>query len=246
MSRTRQPIASNSFQTTTESSDSSTAHFPPTLRLRAEEATDTSEATSSSRRIRWSEDVIDNEGMGKKSSKGKDIIHLHLFHLPAMTPQNHQQQSNRHQYAASTTKPAQWEKVAQKSPHPAHPKARARVKTTVALPESTGLAAHTHTPETGNRTTSTKGVVLRTTAQNRNAVAGSRVRMHTRRCLSRRRARVRIRMRTRRGVLDLYFMGGWLFDWQGNAMRDKAELGNAWGLLVGFGLGARCTARRII
>ncbi|CDM30021.1 hypothetical protein DTO013E5_8280 [Penicillium roqueforti] len=75
MSRTRQPIASNSFQTTTESSDSSTAHFPPTLRLRAEEATDTSEATSSSRRIRWSEDVIDNEGMGKKSSKVCCIYH---------------------------------------------------------------------------------------------------------------------------------------------------------------------------
>jgi protein phosphatase 1 regulatory subunit 11 len=32
------------------------------LRLRGEAA--------SSRRIRWAEDVIDNEGMGKKSSKG--------------------------------------------------------------------------------------------------------------------------------------------------------------------------------
>ncbi|KAJ6142588.1 hypothetical protein N7471_002041 [Penicillium samsonianum] len=77
MSRTRQPMGSNSFQTTTESSqDSSTARIPTTLRLRAEEApTDTSEATSSSRRIRWSEDVVDNEGMGKKSSKVCCIYH---------------------------------------------------------------------------------------------------------------------------------------------------------------------------
>ncbi|KAJ6190106.1 hypothetical protein N7519_000127 [Penicillium mononematosum] len=109
MSRTRQPMASNLFQTTTESpQDSSTAHIPTTLRLRAEEApTDASEATSSSRRIRWSEDV----------------------------------------YAASTTKLGQWEKVAQKNLHPAHLRVTARVKTTVAPPESTGLATHTHTTE---------------------------------------------------------------------------------------------------
>ncbi|KAJ5186671.1 hypothetical protein N7449_011435 [Penicillium cf. viridicatum] len=75
MSRTRQPMGSNSFRTTTESSQDSTTHIP-TLRLRAEEApTDTSEATSSSRRIRWSEDVVDNEGMGKKSSKVCCIYH---------------------------------------------------------------------------------------------------------------------------------------------------------------------------
>ncbi|KAJ5951449.1 uncharacterized protein N7479_009862 [Penicillium vulpinum] len=76
MSRTRQPISSNQFQTTTETSDSSTSHIPTTLRLRAEEApTDTSEETSSSRRIRWSDDVVDNEGMGRKSSKVCCIYH---------------------------------------------------------------------------------------------------------------------------------------------------------------------------
>ncbi|KAJ5494774.1 hypothetical protein N7463_010861 [Penicillium fimorum] len=76
MSRTRQPT-SNSFQTTTETAqDPLTAHIPATLRLRAEETpTDTSEETSSSRRIRWSEDVIDNEGMGRKSSKVCCIYH---------------------------------------------------------------------------------------------------------------------------------------------------------------------------
>ncbi|KAJ5466853.1 hypothetical protein N7475_004605 [Penicillium sp. IBT 31633x] len=76
MSRTRQPMASNSTQTTTESRDSSITRVPTTLRLRAEEApTSTSEETSSARRIRWSEDVVDNEGMGKKSSKVCCIYH---------------------------------------------------------------------------------------------------------------------------------------------------------------------------
>lgn len=64
MSRTRQP--QNPQQATTEAQEPSVS-IPTTIRLRAEEAP---EATSSSRRIRWSEDVVDNEGMGKKSSKG--------------------------------------------------------------------------------------------------------------------------------------------------------------------------------
>jgi Protein phosphatase inhibitor. len=87
MSRTRQPMGPNSFQTTAVSSQDSTAHIP-TLRLRAEAPTDTSEATSSSRRIRWSEDVVDNEGMGKKSSKGMDLFYL--FDLPPIHPRKQQ------------------------------------------------------------------------------------------------------------------------------------------------------------
>ena len=31
------------------------------------------------RRIQWAEDVIDNEGMGKKSSKGKSFIIITMF-----------------------------------------------------------------------------------------------------------------------------------------------------------------------
>jgi hypothetical protein len=218
MSRTRQPMASNLFQTTTESpQDSPTAHIPTTLRLRAEEApTDTSEATSSSRRIRWSEDVVDNEGMGKKSSKGMVLIYVFSF-TPIIL--RNQQQSNRPQYAASTTKLDQWEKVAQKSLHPAHLRVTARVKTTVAPPESTGLATHTHTTEGGNpastRPTPTKGVAPKTTALNRNAIAGSRVRMHMRRCLSHR--KIRSRTKTMRGVLDIVF-GAFPI---GKAMQDK-------------------------
>jgi len=41
-----------------------------TLRLRAE-----GEETSQGRRIQWAEDVVDNEGMGKKSSKVCCIYH---------------------------------------------------------------------------------------------------------------------------------------------------------------------------
>ncbi|KAJ5583693.1 hypothetical protein N7535_002313 [Penicillium sp. DV-2018c] len=74
MSRTRQPMVSSSFQTV-EPRESS-ARLPATLRLRAEGApTHTGDETSSSRRIRWSEDVVDNEGMGKKSSKVCCIYH---------------------------------------------------------------------------------------------------------------------------------------------------------------------------
>jgi protein phosphatase 1 regulatory subunit 11 len=82
MSRTRP--TPNPFQTTTETAQESlAARIPATLRLRAEEApTDTREDTSSSRRIRWSEDVVDNEGMGRKSSKGMYLIYLfYLFEL---------------------------------------------------------------------------------------------------------------------------------------------------------------------
>ncbi|KKK20010.1 hypothetical protein P175DRAFT_0473233 [Aspergillus ochraceoroseus IBT 24754] len=48
-----------------------------TLRLRAEDAPPppVSQDEAPSRRIRWSEDVIDNEGMGKKSSKVCCIYH---------------------------------------------------------------------------------------------------------------------------------------------------------------------------
>lgn len=41
-----------------------------TLRLRAE--------PSEQRHIQWAEDVIDNEGMGKKSSKGNSLLQLPL------------------------------------------------------------------------------------------------------------------------------------------------------------------------
>jgi hypothetical protein len=47
--------------------------------LRAENdgtATDQVEDATPGRHIRWTEDVVDNEGMGKKSSKGKRIWNM--------------------------------------------------------------------------------------------------------------------------------------------------------------------------
>ncbi|KAJ5808930.1 hypothetical protein N7474_010199 [Penicillium riverlandense] len=76
MSRTRQPLSSRSLpQTTTETRDSSTLRVSGTLRLRGEDASSTSAEPSPARHIRWSEDVVDNEGMGKKSSKVCCIYH---------------------------------------------------------------------------------------------------------------------------------------------------------------------------
>ena len=54
-----------------------TATLPRTLRLRgepqeidAESSTSQEEQATSSRRVRWDENVVNNEGIGKKSSKG--------------------------------------------------------------------------------------------------------------------------------------------------------------------------------
>ncbi|KAJ5622810.1 Type 1 phosphatases regulator ypi1 [Penicillium lividum] len=69
MSQTRQP-RNQQQQTTTETSQDLPLRLSGTLRLRGEDAPSVTPEPSSSRRIRWSEDVVDNEGMGKKSSKG--------------------------------------------------------------------------------------------------------------------------------------------------------------------------------
>ncbi|GAD97970.1 hypothetical protein PVAR5_6658 [Paecilomyces variotii No. 5] len=81
MSRTRRQAEAlpSGAQVQTESSrDASPLPLSGTLRLRGEplaETTATTTATASTRRIRWSEDVVDNEGMGKKSSKVCCIYH---------------------------------------------------------------------------------------------------------------------------------------------------------------------------
>ncbi|KAJ6016697.1 Type 1 phosphatases regulator ypi1 [Penicillium sp. IBT 35674x] len=72
MSQNRQPRNSRHQTATQTSQDLS---IPGTLRLRGEDAPSVTPEPSSSRRIRWSEDVVDNEGMGKKSSKVCCIYH---------------------------------------------------------------------------------------------------------------------------------------------------------------------------
>ncbi|KAL1967493.1 hypothetical protein VTN77DRAFT_3008 [Rasamsonia byssochlamydoides] len=83
MSQTRQRhpnlTVGSQVDTTTESREgTSSTLIRGTLRLRGESATDseqTGEQRPSTRRIRWSEDVVNNEGMGKKSSKVCCIYH---------------------------------------------------------------------------------------------------------------------------------------------------------------------------
>ncbi|KAL3459974.1 phosphatase inhibitor-domain-containing protein [Aspergillus heterothallicus] len=56
--------------------NTTTGRVTGTLRLRAEDAPQPVEQdTTPTRRIRWSEDVVDNEGLGKKSSKVCCIYH---------------------------------------------------------------------------------------------------------------------------------------------------------------------------
>lgn len=65
---TLNPTQSSQVQTTTAFQNT---RAQPTLRLRGEDTSDSVAARPSSRRrIRWSEDVVNNEGMGRKSSKG--------------------------------------------------------------------------------------------------------------------------------------------------------------------------------
>ncbi|EEP80855.1 predicted protein [Uncinocarpus reesii 1704] len=74
MTRTRQPNPPVSSLTTTQVESSYTQQtrqgipLTGTLRLRGD-ATTTQENPPEPRRIRWAEDVVDNEGQGKKSSK---------------------------------------------------------------------------------------------------------------------------------------------------------------------------------
>jgi len=59
------PASSSTTSITTTSQETIPIHLPSSARLilRAEPAEE--------RHIQWAEDVVDNEGMGKKSSKGK-------------------------------------------------------------------------------------------------------------------------------------------------------------------------------
>jgi len=86
MSHTRQPnqtlTSSTQVDSTSELSQTSsiTQVVTGTLRLRGERLANSTtqqqeEQRASGRRIRWGEDVIDNEGMGKKNSKVCCIYH---------------------------------------------------------------------------------------------------------------------------------------------------------------------------
>ncbi|KAE8379477.1 type 1 phosphatases regulator ypi1 [Aspergillus bertholletiae] len=81
MSRSRQIAPSGTSRVESvpqQPNNTSTVQVPGTLRLRAENEPTVESNTEGGglrRHIRWSEDVIDNEGMGKRSSKVCCIYH---------------------------------------------------------------------------------------------------------------------------------------------------------------------------
>lgn len=80
MPQTRQvpsPAASSS-QVLQVPDDQSAIRISRTLRLRGDDSNSSGINTGSApnRHIRWGQDVVDNEGMGKKSSKGDDSFFI--------------------------------------------------------------------------------------------------------------------------------------------------------------------------
>jgi protein phosphatase 1 regulatory subunit 11 len=72
-----QPTATRSAAPTRDGGTTTTEVRPqPVLRLSAPSGVLRLRADPAERRhIQWAEDVVDNEGMGKKSSKGATLIH---------------------------------------------------------------------------------------------------------------------------------------------------------------------------
>ena len=63
--------------TTSRDTESLSGHHglevPPTCTLRLRGQIDSEQTRQPRRRIQWADDVVDNEGMGKKSSKGNAL-----------------------------------------------------------------------------------------------------------------------------------------------------------------------------
>lgn len=68
------PVSNRQSQVQTAPRIVSNAPRQAVLHLRG--ARDTEPSSSNGRRIRWAEDVVDNEGLGRKSSKGKHSLML--------------------------------------------------------------------------------------------------------------------------------------------------------------------------
>lgn len=85
MSQTRQmPSPAASSQVLQVPDDQSAIRISGTLRLRGEDSSNPSGINTGSapdRHIRWSHDVVDNEGLGKKSSKGDDFSLFFFCHI---------------------------------------------------------------------------------------------------------------------------------------------------------------------
>ncbi|GES65103.1 type 1 phosphatases regulator ypi1 [Aspergillus terreus] len=116
MSQTRHQQTSGGTQSRVESLSPERAGISGILRLRAEDAPPTTNTRDDadtdagpSRRIRWSEDVVDNEGMGKKSSKGE----LPLPELPQPVSRRKAKLAD-DVYPLAVTRLVRWESLAER------------------------------------------------------------------------------------------------------------------------------------
>jgi protein phosphatase 1 regulatory subunit 11 len=68
----RNPTSNSRVSVSRVQDNTSDNQVTGTLRLRAEDDASATRGETPARHIRWSQDVVDNEGMGKKSSKGNN------------------------------------------------------------------------------------------------------------------------------------------------------------------------------
>lgn len=164
--------ASSSTQTTTIRSPS-TRHEQPVLRLRGAMR---SPGERSDRRIQWAEDVIDNEGLGRKSSKGMPRSLLpHASSARTI--------SNNEQYAAFTTLQKPQSTIPPTRAPPTHPPTPTATTAPLAQPAARG--ALTLATSITTNTTPTGSVTM--TAKQRSR-GGHEARMRMRRFQSLKRA----------------------------------------------------------
>lgn len=220
-------VLSQGSQTQTESGPSSSAPQPAAiLRLRGAHG-------PSSRTVQWDESVVDNEGLGRKSSKGT-FPPAPLSRLCKRLPR-----LIYHQYAASTTGPklpasratsrrrrrrTPTPTPAAVRPGPSHPDG----KRTTATTGTTTPTAHTTTAtaDTGG------GGEERRTGRRRRRSRGSRARTRTNAC----RSRSRRGMRAARGLsLVVVHRGGASGGWKtcGKRFLDSAGKRGAWTVRAG-------------
>lgn len=169
----RGSTTATSSQTTTIHSPS-TRHQQPVLRLRGAMR---SPGERSDRRIQWAEDVIDNEGLGRKSSKGMSLS------LPPTTTSRARTISNMVQYAAFTTRQKPQSMIPQTRAPTHHPQTPTAA-TTVPLTLPAARGAPMLPTSTIMNTTPTESVTM---AARQRSHGGRQARMRTRRFQSRKR-----------------------------------------------------------
>ena len=158
------------------------------LRLRAE--------PEDRRHIQWAEDVVDNEGMGKKSSKGKLSSFENAGMSSCIAPEIASQRTvfrirqrlMSRQYAVSTTRPA---KPANPATNPPATVPQTRTQTanqTTAQHDRTGVAANRKrtTMIMGMGVSTIMALARGTASRKRGSRRGHRVRMRMRKSRSRR------------------------------------------------------------